>query len=98
MGRGQVSPVSLLSLILCPGVPIERAAVTRWARVALTSVLQPLSGLRARAINGPLGVVIRGLSRVVEVQPICWSECINRTGSANSQADSAGSIPVIRST
>jgi hypothetical protein len=92
-----VSPVSPLSLILCPCVPPERAAVTRWGQVARPSVLQALFRTRRRATSGPLKEVIRGLSRILGEDLIVCSGDINRTESVDSQADSAGSIPVTRS-
>jgi hypothetical protein len=40
--RGRVSPGSPLSLILCPRVPWQRAAVTRPGEAQHLAVLQPL--------------------------------------------------------
>jgi hypothetical protein len=92
-----VPGVPALSNSLSPCPNAKSGCNTRGVSVAdqrVTAALRP----PGRAINGPLGAVIRGLLRVVEVHLVCCSGCINRTDSANSQADGAGSIPVIRST
>jgi hypothetical protein len=86
-------PVLSNSLSLCSA---PKAAVTRGC-VYPRSVLQPLFGVQWRAISGPLGAGTGGLSRLLKVGRVCCSRSINRTGSVNSQADSAGSIPVTRS-
>ena len=92
-----VPSVPALSNSLSP-CPNAKSGSSTLGWLSLPSVLQPLFGLRWRAISRPLEAVIRGLSRLLKVGVMCCSRCIIRTELVDSQADIAGSIPVIRST
>jgi hypothetical protein len=95
LGTG-VPGVPALSNSLSPRPAGKSGCNTLEAKLRAPRVTAALWESR-RAISGPLGAVIRGLSRMFKVGLTCCSYSINRTDSADSQAECAGSIPVIRS-
>ena len=94
--RGRVSPVSPLSLILCPVFLLKRTAVTR-----LQGPLTPACCSRSLClVTGHSRAISTGGKRSLTAthrRPILLVSCMVRMKSANSQTDSAGSIPVTRS-